>query len=146
MTKLSVDLTSQSQGLIELLNEETTALTKACRAEGQARLALEKHVSQMKDTHRRLVIEYSQREEYAQRVDPRTGKTNKEWTDLLIEEAVSQDPRLVGMVGSFYELQQETIMAQAALANISDRVGSVRVQCRLLAALLTSLAAEAEDE
>lgn len=133
MTQLT-DLRLETEGVIARLDELSALLSTRRTEETQARIAHEKAKESMAKVHRDRIIELSP--DLAGTVDPKTGKSNKEYTEMVMHRALEQDVDYVRELQNLWETQEAQALAQTASVNVADELGVTRTKARLLAALL----------
>jgi hypothetical protein len=90
----------------------------------------------MMQVHRQKTLEFSLLPEIASAVDPKTGKSNKDWSQLQLDELLEQDADYVNAIGAMYKYQEELTLLQADILDIAERIGTAKVSARLVAAML----------
>ena len=132
---MKAGLLAQAQGLMESIEWTLETLAKKRKAQVVASLEAEKIKDELIRVNGNKVIEFSHYPE-CQEPDPKTGKTNKEWAELLLGQLLNQDDEYIGALGVAYESEQELAEIQADILDLSERITADKVMCRLVAAML----------
>ncbi len=136
-------------------------LAKARKTEAKAKTANERAAAEMTQAEQalgqlqqELIHEFTSAEEWeTSSVDPRTdGERSPEWGDMVLERLLRSDPRFAEALGTLYSAQSMAIEAkgvaldaQAATANLYDKLSIQRANASLLSSLLRFAAATADD-
>jgi hypothetical protein len=99
---------------------------------GAAELSKDK----MMQVHRDKTLLYSQFPEISGAIDPKTGKSNKDWSQLLLDQKLENDEEYVAALGEMYRFNTELAELNNDVLNIVERLNVTKTQARLLAAML----------
>jgi hypothetical protein len=72
--------------------------------------------------------------------DPRTKKTNKDYTAMLVSQAMAGDPQIGSLERALRQLEMDLDETQADLSFALDRFSAIRHSARLVTTQLTYLA------
>jgi hypothetical protein len=128
------DLKAETEGVYTRLNELVRLLSEKRIIEVKARIAHEKAKEDMAIMHRNKVLELSS--QLTDVVDPKTGKSNKEFSEMVLHSMMEQDPEYVTALQKMWETQEAQLLAQTESVNVADQLGTTRTAARLLCALL----------
>jgi len=128
------DLKAEAEGIYARLKELTKIMSQKRTDEVKARIAHEQAKETMAKVHRDRVLELSP--EIANIVDPKTGKSNKDYSEMVLHSMLEQDPDYVTALQKMWETQEAMAIAQTESVNIADELGTTRTAARLLCALL----------
>ena len=142
MVKKESNFTEQAQDVMKSQKAILESLAKLRSAEFRARMEMEKSKQGLVDITRIKMIELHNNPKFAGMVDPVTGKHNKEWTEIVMENEIQQDEEVVEMLGEFYKAQQTLGDAQTSMQIEIDRLGTTQGWLRVLAALISRAAGE----
>lgn len=129
------DLLLQAQGLMISIDATLEILAKKRSDQVAASMEAEKIKDELIRVNGDKVIYYSQMPECLE-PDPKTGKTNKEWQNMILEQFLRQDEEYMKALGDAYEAEQKLAQIQADILDLSERVTADKVMCRLVAAML----------
>jgi hypothetical protein len=77
--------------------------------------------------------------EITEQPDPRTGKVNKDWSNLLMSQALEQDPDWIVVRAAVYEKKEMVEKLQTEMVNLIDALNVTKTSARLVSAMLESL-------
>ena len=132
---MKAGLLSQAQGLMESIEFTLEVLAKKRKKQVVASLEAEKIKDELIRVNGEKVITYSRMPE-CQEPDPKTGKSNKEWAELMLQQFLQQDDEYIEALGNAYEKEQELAQIQADILDLSERITADKVMCRLVGAML----------
>ncbi len=127
---------------------------KAKSANERAALELTKVEQELGELQQELIHEFTSAEEWdSSAADPRTdGTRTSDWGDMVLERLLRSDPRFAEALGTLYESQGTAIdakgiamEAQAATANLYDKLSIQRANASLVSSLLRFAATTADD-
>jgi len=133
---------AQAKGIIELQNNLVENLSLLRRAEVNARISFERGKEELARITRQKTLDFSSLPHIGA-PDPKTGKTNKEWAEMLLTKEMEDDEEFRVALVRFWNLQQSFYEAQSDLLDVAEQLSITKSQARLLAALLML---EAEDD
>jgi len=133
--KWEIDLKLQAEAIAKNLDKISEVMSQARSRYGEAKVAFEKQ----KDSHsvviRKKLYEIATKDEFSQAIDPRTGKSNKDWTKLLIDNAMDNDPDVMASYLLVSNLQQRLSAEEMNVLNVSDEIGVLKARARLISAI-----------
>jgi len=132
------DVKAQAHTLVKEIDTLLKRLEKARTEELEMRIGFEKKERETTDLGRDKIIALSQ--EMQDLKDPKTGKSNKEWSQFVIDKQLSEDVEYVEAMAGYYQYQQAHIEAQAKVILWAEKIGLVRAQANLLTAILKYIA------
>jgi len=134
----------QAKELMKMQTELGQQLQKARNEEMKLRITFERGKEEFAGVTRRLTIELSELPNVNQ-PDPKTGRTNQEWTKMLLDQELENNEEFRTALVKFWNLQEGFFAAQSKMIDLADQLSITKSQARLLSALL-QLEAEDEDE
>lgn len=121
-------MTSQMTLLDLLEKTRNEQITISVEAEGAK--------DDMLTIHRNKTILLSQFPQVADAVDPKTNKSNKEWSQFLLDQLLEQDEEYIEALGSMYSYQTKLAEINNEVLNLVERLNVTKTQSRLIAAML----------
>jgi len=128
-------LLAQAEGLMESINFTLEVLAKKRKEQVALSLVAEKIKDNLIRVNGEKVIYYSGMPECME-PDPKTGKNNKEWAELMLQQFLQQDDDYIEALGEAYTAEQGLAEIQADILDLSERVTADKVMCRLVSAML----------
>jgi len=86
--------------------------------------------------HRNKTITFSSFPQIANAVDPKTNKSNKEWSQFLLDQLLEQDEEYMEALGNMYRFQTQLAQVNNEVLDLVERLNVTKTQCRLIAAML----------
>lgn len=86
--------------------------------------------------HRDKTVVFSQSPDIALAKDPKTGKSNKDWSQLLLDQKLEGDTEYMTALGVMYSFQTKLAEINNDVLNLVERLNVTKTQCRLLSAML----------
>jgi hypothetical protein len=77
--------------------------------------------------------------EITEQPDPRTGKVNKDWSNLLMSQALEQDPDWIVARAEVFAKKEVVERMQTDMVNLIDALNVTKTSARLVSAMLESL-------
>lgn len=71
--------------------------------------------------------------------DPRTGRKNSEYSQLLMSQLMTQHPTWIDLSSAYQAMFVELSLLKVATTNAIEKVGELKSQARLYAAILGAL-------
>lgn len=142
MKETSPSYTQQAEDVMKSQRAILDSLAQLRAAEFQARQGAEQKKQELVELTRTKMIALHNNPKFTGMVDPISGKSNKEWVEMVMENEIQQDEEVVEALGEFYKAQQELGELQAALQVEVDRLGATRGWLQVLAALITQAAGD----
>jgi len=139
------DLPTQVENIRKAGESLLDALGAVRGRQAKAQITIDRLQEEIVRLHRELTIEIAMTKEMSEMTDPRTGKPNKDWTELLTEDRIAKHPKFAEMAEKLRDAQTELFEAQNAVSDLADRLGEHRTQSRLLAALVYHMTGEMEE-
>jgi len=133
----------RANAILDLLEKDLKISAKKHQAEAEATVAFER---QSNESGRLIVnkqVQVHMNPEIAMATDPATGEVTKEYTQLLIERVLGDDPDYTAAVEAHQESRQALENAKREVVQITEQIGVHKSMANLLAALLRYESADA---
>lgn len=134
------EVKSQAQAMIKEIDTLMERLGKARTEEYEMRIGFEKKEREITDLGRDKIMSYSEGMEELK--DPKTGRPNKEWSQFVLDKKLSEDVEYVEVMAGYYQYQQALAEAQSKVILWAEKIGLVKAQANLLAAVLRHLSSD----
>ncbi|KKK79968.1 hypothetical protein LCGC14_2828190 [marine sediment metagenome] len=149
ITAIDTNLTKTQKLLAKARRTEAKAKT----ANERAALELTQVEQELGQLQQELIYEFTEADEWdSSAKDPRTGERTQDWGDMVLERLLRSDPRFADALGKLYQSQGTAIdakgiamEAQAATANLYDKLSIQRANASLVSSLLRFAATTADD-
>jgi len=132
------DLLESASSLMVALEGASAEIGPLRVAESAARVAEKKAEDELADARTMATVEVAAY--LGGLVDPKTGRSNKEYTQLHIDKELMGHGEYQKAVQRFYAAKSSAGMALVALKNAADRFVAIRAAANLVAAMLYFLA------
>jgi hypothetical protein len=135
---MGTELTSKDQiegmlgNMARLADLMGTMRSKECTA----KIDFETAQNNLNATSQARTIDIASSPEMADLTDPRTGRSNEKWANIMVEEKLRQDPEFGKALASFQNAQRALYEAQVEVFNVSDKLGMAKASANLLAAYM----------
>ena len=137
ITPLIVEAAQQASGLIKYMDKLVHTLAEARMSYAKAKVEFEKRKEEHSAVVRSRLVEVASAPHNQNIIDPRTGKSNAEWTKLVIEEQMDNDPAVMGSFGNLTLARDLLIQEENNVLNLADEIGALKAQAHLLTAILS---------
>lgn len=118
--------------LLRRCDELVKDLRTARKLEVNNFLAHEDAKEKMLKYRRDFVVAWVEEPNFSKIVDPRTGKSNKDWYDWVLERRLEADPNYVEVLQKFYNTQREYVESQGRVMTISEELQNINARLNLL--------------
>lgn len=131
---------SDMQSFIDTALSISAQLTEKVDSAAQMRIEYQSVSDKVTDIKRQLA-EFEQKfamdnAEYVAVPDPRTKRTNKEYSDALMMELLAQNSTWVDLSSAYYAAVAEQGIISTSLTNLVEKVGELKAQARLFSSIL----------
>lgn len=133
---------AQIKNIINHMDELSGRLSEFRGRFVKSQVAFERAKQDLSNLTRQKTIELSMLPHLQNATDPKTGKTNKEFSEFLLDEEMRHDPAFQQQIVIFYNSQEAWFEAQNDVLDVAEQLSVLKSQARLLASLMML---EAED-
>lgn len=133
--KWTVQLKIQAVGVLKRLSQLAEVMENARSSYGQAKGTLEKAKDEHSLVVRKRLVAISTMEQHQNLIDPRTGKSNTDWTKLIIDNAMDTDEETLASYYALTTARDRVASEENNVLSLSDEIGVLKAQARLLAAI-----------
>ena len=130
------EIAIQAKELIDYQNNLLDKIAELRKQYAEARIEYEKQKGAMEVLHRNKTMEFALAPEIREATDPRSGKSNKEWTQFLIDEALEADQEYIKQFTHVYDAQKVMFLAESDQLILAEKLGVSKAQARLISSLL----------
>lgn len=130
----------QGKGIIKLLEELQVTLSAARMKEADAKIKFERVKDDLAKVGRDLTLSLSPQLQGA--TDPKTGKSNKDWSMFLLDQMMENEPTYVNAQAQYYHAQMDLHTAQVAVIDLSDQMGTLKSRGAMWRGIVRLLTAE----
>lgn len=136
---------AQARHIIDHMNELSSRLSEFRGREVKCRINFERAKVELAAATSHKTIELSHLPHLAGAIDPKTGKSNADFSKFLLDEEMRNDDEFRIQIVQFYEAQESYYEAQNDMLDVAEQLSVAKSQARLVAAILTLEAAEDSD-
>jgi hypothetical protein len=127
---------AQVEGMLGNMARLADLMGEVRAKEAQAKMDFEKAQNNLNAVSQARTIDIASSPEMAEIVDPRTGRSNEKWANIMVEEKLRADPEFGKALASFGNAQKALYEAQVEVFNVSDKLGMAKASANLLAAYM----------
>jgi hypothetical protein len=136
MAKWDFDIKVQTTGVLKRLDTLAEVMAAARAAYGVAKVKFERAKEDHSVVVRKRLFELVSQPENQGLIDPRTGKSNQDWTKLVIDNAMDSDPAVMESYIKLTTARDVVATEENNVLNISDEIGILKTSARLLTAIM----------